>query len=76
MAASGIFVLGYGAFRSFVEFFRQPDAQLGVEGFLYGTDWLTRGMTLSFPMVAAGIIILIIAYKSPVYDHQRAHSQA
>ncbi|MFL0801215.1 MAG: prolipoprotein diacylglyceryl transferase [Agarilytica sp.] len=49
MAASGLLVLGYGFFRTFVEFFRQPDAQLGVNGFLYDTDWITLGITLSVP---------------------------
>src|SRR3990167_6713917 len=29
MAVSGMFLIGYGVFRSFCEFFRQPDAQLG-----------------------------------------------
>jgi len=28
-AVSGLFLIGYGAFRSIVEHFRQPDAQLG-----------------------------------------------
>ena len=71
MAASGMFVLGYGVFRTFVEFFRQPDAQLGVNGFLYGTDWITRGITLSVPMIIAGAVIVFLAYRKPVYDHQR-----
>lgn len=72
MAASGLFVMGYGTFRTFVEFFRQPDAQLGINGFLYGTDWATRGITLSVPMVMAGAAMLIIAYHRNVYDHERA----
>jgi phosphatidylglycerol:prolipoprotein diacylglycerol transferase len=48
----GAFVLGYGLCRIFVEFFREPDAQLG---YLLGTNWLTMGMVLSLPMVAVGI---------------------
>ena len=71
MAASGLFVLGYGVFRTFVEFFRQPDAQLGINGFLYGTDWITRGITLSVPMIIAGALIVFLAYRKPIYDHQR-----
>ncbi len=70
MAASGLLVLGYGVFRTFVEFFRQPDAQLGVEGFLYGTDWVTRGITLSVPMIAAGVLMIKIAYRWNIYDHE------
>jgi phosphatidylglycerol---prolipoprotein diacylglyceryl transferase len=48
---TGIFVSGYALSRIFVEFFREPDAQLG---YLAG-NWLTMGMVLSTPMVALGI---------------------
>ena len=48
----GAFVCGYGLSRIFVEFFREPDAQLG---YLLGTGWLTIGMILSSPMVLGGI---------------------
>ncbi|MGD9912475.1 MAG: prolipoprotein diacylglyceryl transferase [Rhizobiaceae bacterium] len=47
----GAFVAGYGVARIFVEFFREPDAQLG---YLLG-GWLTMGMILSLPMVLAGV---------------------
>jgi phosphatidylglycerol:prolipoprotein diacylglycerol transferase len=47
---SGAFVAGYGLARIFVEFFREPDAQLG---YLFG-GWLTMGMVLSVPMVLVG----------------------
>ncbi|KAB0679804.1 prolipoprotein diacylglyceryl transferase [Aureimonas leprariae] len=43
-----VFIGLYGCMRIFVEFFRMPDAQLG---YLYGTDWFTRGMELSIPML-------------------------
>ncbi len=49
---AGTFVIGYALSRIFVEFFREPDAQLG---YLLGTGWLTMGMVLSLPMVAVGI---------------------
>ncbi|WP_046118628.1 prolipoprotein diacylglyceryl transferase [Sinorhizobium sp. PC2] len=48
---TGIFVCGYAASRIFVEFFREPDAQIG---YLAG-GWLTMGMVLSLPMALAGI---------------------
>ena len=48
---TGIFVLGYALSRIFVEFFREPDAQIG---YLVG-GWLTMGMVLSLPMALAGI---------------------
>jgi phosphatidylglycerol:prolipoprotein diacylglycerol transferase len=47
---AGAFVAGYGLSRIVVEFFREPDAQLG---YLFG-GWLTMGMVLSVPMVLVG----------------------
>ncbi|TDK39001.1 prolipoprotein diacylglyceryl transferase [Rhizobium deserti] len=49
---AGTFVAGYALCRIFVEFFREPDAQLG---YLLGTGWLTMGMVLSLPMIAVGL---------------------
>lgn len=57
-AVSGLFLAGYGVFRFVVEFFREPDGHLG---FLAG-DWLTMGMLLSLPMVAAGVTIMVLAH--------------
>ncbi|WP_435657828.1 prolipoprotein diacylglyceryl transferase [Brucella pituitosa] len=48
---AGTFVLGYGLSRIIVEFFREPDAQLG---YLFG-GWLTMGIILSLPMVLIGV---------------------
>jgi phosphatidylglycerol---prolipoprotein diacylglyceryl transferase len=47
----GVFVAGYGLARIFVEFFREPDQQIG---YLFG-GWLTMGMVLSTPMVIIGL---------------------
>ncbi|MGY5775686.1 prolipoprotein diacylglyceryl transferase [Rhizobium sp. LEGMi135b] len=58
---SGIFVIGYAFSRIFVEFFRQPDEQLG---YLLGTNWLTMGMVLSLPMVAIGLWAVIRARQA------------
>ena len=57
-AVSGLFLLGYGIFRLIAEFFRQPDAHIG----FLAMQWLTMGMLLSLPMIAAGIIIMRFAY--------------
>ncbi|MCO6049862.1 prolipoprotein diacylglyceryl transferase [Mesorhizobium sp. RP14(2022)] len=46
-----VFIMGYGLSRILVEFFREPDAQLG---YLFG-GWLTMGMVLSVPMVLIGL---------------------
>lgn len=59
-AVSGLFLAGYGAFRFMAEFFREPDAHIG----FLGGGWLTMGMLLSLPMVLAGVVIMIIAYRS------------
>lgn len=57
-AVSGLFLVCYGSFRFFCEFFRQPDPQYGY----FAWNWLTMGQILSFPMIIAGIISLIIIY--------------
>lgn len=59
MAISGMFALGYGVFRTFVEFFRLPDAHIGYLAF----GWLTMGMLLSAPMVVVGILLLWFSYN-------------
>lgn len=56
----GIFMILYGIFRISVEFIREPDIQLG---YLAG-GWLTMGMVLCLPMIAAGIAMLIYAAKT------------
>jgi phosphatidylglycerol---prolipoprotein diacylglyceryl transferase len=48
---AGVFVCGYALSRIFVEFFREPDAQLGYLAF----GWLTMGMVLSLPMLLIGV---------------------
>lgn len=58
LAVSGLFAICYGTFRIFVEFFRQPDWQIG---FIAG--WLTEGQLLSIPLVLVGIILLWYAYR-------------
>lgn len=52
--AAGIYAVGYGLSRIFVEHFREPDAQLG-----YFAGFITMGMILSFPLVAIGMWLLI-----------------
>lgn len=57
----GMFLLGYGLFRSFVELFRQPDAQFTDRGDKLGTVLgpLTMGQTLSMVMIALGLFLVI-----------------
>ncbi|HEX5787051.1 MAG TPA: prolipoprotein diacylglyceryl transferase [Woeseiaceae bacterium] len=62
-AVSGMFLLWYGLFRFWVEFYRIPDAHMGDDGYLVG--WLTTGQLLSAPMIVAGAILLFLAYRRP-----------
>ncbi|MEM9395896.1 MAG: prolipoprotein diacylglyceryl transferase family protein, partial [Pseudomonadota bacterium] len=57
-AASGVFSLGYGMLRFFVEFFREPDAHLGFQAL----GWVTRGQLLCIPMMLLGVYLLWLAY--------------
>jgi phosphatidylglycerol:prolipoprotein diacylglycerol transferase len=54
----GSFIAIYGFARIIGEFFREPDPQLG---FLWGG--LTMGMLLSVPMIIAGAIIIVVAWR-------------
>ena len=63
---TGVFVCGYALSRIFVEFFREPDAQLG---YLLGTGWLTMGMVLSTPMVLLGIWAMLRARRQAALQH-------
>lgn len=69
----GVFLLGYGLARTFVEGFRQADSQfitpenpfghvirLGAGPEAFG---FTMGQALSLPMVAAGLLILLLARR-------------
>ena len=58
-AVSGLFLLGYGLFRFSVEFFREPDLQIGYLAF----GWLTEGQLLSVPMIILGIGLLAWSYR-------------
>ena len=52
------FITGYGVCRMIVEFFREPDAQLG---FILGS--FSMGQLLSFPMVVLGVFMLALGYQ-------------
>ncbi|MDP2155179.1 MAG: prolipoprotein diacylglyceryl transferase [Sulfuricella sp.] len=57
-AVSGLFLIGYGAFRFLAEFSREPDNFLGLLALN-----LSMGQWLSLPMIAAGIFMLRWAYS-------------
>lgn len=57
-AVSGLFLIGYGAFRFIVEYFREPDAFLGPLAL-----GLSMGQWLSLPMLIAGMLMLAWSHK-------------
>ncbi|MCD6023962.1 MAG: lgt [Fibrobacteria bacterium] len=55
---AGLYLIGYGFFRFFIEYFREPDAQLG----LYWFGLFSQGQALCAAMILAGIAL--IAWRS------------
>lgn len=51
---TGLFLILYGVFRSFAEFFREPSQTYGL---IMG--WMTDGQLLSLPMIIVGIWLLL-----------------
>ena len=56
---SGIFLIGYSLARITVEFFREPDVQIG-----YLAGGITMGQLLSLPMLAFGLFLVARARRS------------
>lgn len=56
---AGIFISGYGLARFTVEFFREPDAQLGLIGGV-----ISMGQILCLPMIALGVWLVIRARRA------------
>jgi phosphatidylglycerol:prolipoprotein diacylglycerol transferase len=57
-AVSGVFLIGYGAFRFLAEFTREPDSFLGLLALK-----LSMGQWLSLPMILAGVLMVVWAYR-------------
>lgn len=66
-AVSALFLLGYGCFRFFVEFYRVPDAQYGYLAF----GWVTMGQILSLPMIIIGLCSLWYVYHNVRNSNQQ-----
>lgn len=59
---AGVFGAGYGVSRFVVEYFREPDRQLGIL-----TSGLTMGQTLTLPLILAGLALILVALvRKPV----------
>jgi phosphatidylglycerol---prolipoprotein diacylglyceryl transferase len=61
-AVSGVFALTYGLGRFIVEFWREPDSQLGFLAF----DWVTMGQLLSLPLILLGMVLLWLSRRAPI----------
>ncbi|QCI21154.1 prolipoprotein diacylglyceryl transferase [Buchnera aphidicola (Hyperomyzus lactucae)] len=59
---SGLFLVSYGIFRTILEFFREPDPQLGLLNNIF-----TMGQILSIPMIITGLIIMFkVFYRNKI----------
>lgn len=61
---SGCFLAGYGVFRFIVEFFRAPDAHLGLLSL-----GMSMGQILSLPMILIGAAIIIYVQRNTAKNH-------
>ncbi|MEO3679068.1 prolipoprotein diacylglyceryl transferase [Rheinheimera sp. FR7-31] len=68
----GLFLAGYGSARFFVEFYREPDAHLGLL-----SAGMSMGQWLSLPMIIAGIGLIIYANLThqPVAKQNKQNKQ-
>ena len=57
MHSSAIFLIVYGIFRFFIEFYRVPDSHLNYLAF----GWVTMGQILTAPMIIIGMTMFILA---------------
>lgn len=56
---SGVFLIGYGAARFLVEYFREPDMHIGLIG-----GFISMGQILCLPMIAGGIVAMMYGIKN------------
>ena len=55
-----MFLVFYGLFRFAIEFVRLPDEEPGY----IALGWVTMGQALSLPMILAGAVLLLMAYRA------------
>lgn len=65
-AVSGLFAICYGIFRFTIEFFREPDAQMGFVAF----GWMTQGQLLTIPLILVGIGLMVWGYRLRGVKHE------
>lgn len=59
-AFAGLYLIGYGFFRFFIEFYREPDAQLGLAFF----GKFSMGQALCMAMMVIGLGFLALRYRA------------
>ena len=79
----GLYFLGYGFFRFFIEYFREPDEDLGYRiefikttlspAFAHPPLSFSTGQILSFGMILFGIVWIIIACRLPNREPVRVY---
>ncbi|MDR1302073.1 MAG: prolipoprotein diacylglyceryl transferase [Treponema sp.] len=82
----GIYLIGYGLFRFFIEYFREPDADIGYRIQLVETQLspaaahpllsFSTGQVFSFVMVVMGIFWLLFASRLPYHKPVRVYLDA
>jgi phosphatidylglycerol:prolipoprotein diacylglycerol transferase len=81
----GIYLIGYGLFRFIIEYFREPDADIGyrivfvhndVPPALYSTPWnFSTGQVFCFAMIALGLLWLLVASRLPNREPVRVYAE-
>lgn len=66
-ALGGLFLVGYGAARFTVEFYREPDAHLGIL-----SAGMSMGQWLSLPMIISGVGLISYGYWRKAQQKQQA----
>lgn len=82
---AGIYIFGYGIFRFFIEYFREPDADIGYRFQIVPTDLpialyhqplsFSTGQVFCFAMVVIGVVWLIIAANLPNHEPVRVYGK-
>jgi len=80
----GLYFLGYGVFRFFVEYFREPDAHLGfilefgrtgLPAYVRPLLSFSTGQILSFAMIVFGVVWMVIASRLPGREPVRIYPE-
>ena len=70
----GLYFLGYGFFRFFIEYFRQPDSHMGDGGFIL--PGITTGQILCVLMIIFGIVWIAVCSRLPEREPIRIYDDS